>query len=289
MLNFSPDHLDRHPSVEAYAAAKARIFENQDARRLGGGQRRRSGGAGAGAPQRARHGCSRARGARRGHGRRGRMDRRSARRPRRAARAARRDPPARAASGRRRDGGGDGRRDRRRGAGRDDRARSRRFAVSSTRWSWSPRVDGVRFVNDSKATNVEVGAALDRELRARARADHRRPVQGRRSRGCCASRCARARQGGRRDRRSRGRSSRARSADVGATVHEAGVVRRSRVATALELAQAGRRRAAGARRARASTCSATTRNADGGSRRKCAAAEAGDGDAEELSRSVGRL
>jgi UDP-N-acetylmuramoylalanine--D-glutamate ligase len=32
MLNFSPDHLDRHPTVEAYAAAKARIFENQDAR-----------------------------------------------------------------------------------------------------------------------------------------------------------------------------------------------------------------------------------------------------------------
>jgi UDP-N-acetylmuramoylalanine--D-glutamate ligase len=31
MLNFSPDHLDRHPGVEAYAAAKARIFENQNA------------------------------------------------------------------------------------------------------------------------------------------------------------------------------------------------------------------------------------------------------------------
>jgi len=31
MLNFSPDHLDRHPSVDAYAAAKARIFENQRA------------------------------------------------------------------------------------------------------------------------------------------------------------------------------------------------------------------------------------------------------------------
>jgi len=31
LLNFSPDHLDRHPSVEAYAAAKARIFEKQDA------------------------------------------------------------------------------------------------------------------------------------------------------------------------------------------------------------------------------------------------------------------
>jgi UDP-N-acetylmuramoylalanine--D-glutamate ligase len=30
MLNFSPDHLDRHPSVEAYAAAKARIFDNQN-------------------------------------------------------------------------------------------------------------------------------------------------------------------------------------------------------------------------------------------------------------------
>jgi len=30
MLNFSPDHLDRHPSVDAYGAAKARIFENQD-------------------------------------------------------------------------------------------------------------------------------------------------------------------------------------------------------------------------------------------------------------------
>ncbi len=31
MLNVSPDHLDRHPGVEAYAAAKARIFENQNA------------------------------------------------------------------------------------------------------------------------------------------------------------------------------------------------------------------------------------------------------------------
>jgi UDP-N-acetylmuramoylalanine--D-glutamate ligase len=29
MLNISPDHLDRHPTVEAYYAAKARIFENQ--------------------------------------------------------------------------------------------------------------------------------------------------------------------------------------------------------------------------------------------------------------------
>jgi UDP-N-acetylmuramoylalanine--D-glutamate ligase len=30
-LNLSPDHLDRHPSLEAYAAAKARIFMNQTA------------------------------------------------------------------------------------------------------------------------------------------------------------------------------------------------------------------------------------------------------------------
>ena len=32
MLNLSADHLDRHPTVEAYAAAKARIFLNQDER-----------------------------------------------------------------------------------------------------------------------------------------------------------------------------------------------------------------------------------------------------------------
>jgi len=31
MLNFSPDHLDRHHTVEAYARAKARVFENQEA------------------------------------------------------------------------------------------------------------------------------------------------------------------------------------------------------------------------------------------------------------------
>jgi UDP-N-acetylmuramoylalanine--D-glutamate ligase len=29
LLNFSPDHLDRHPSEEAYGAAKARVFANQ--------------------------------------------------------------------------------------------------------------------------------------------------------------------------------------------------------------------------------------------------------------------
>jgi UDP-N-acetylmuramoylalanine--D-glutamate ligase len=30
-LNLSPDHLDRHPTLEAYVAAKARVFENQAA------------------------------------------------------------------------------------------------------------------------------------------------------------------------------------------------------------------------------------------------------------------
>ena len=44
MLNFSPDHLDRHPSVAAYAAAKARIFENQTPTIIRG-ERRRSDGA----------------------------------------------------------------------------------------------------------------------------------------------------------------------------------------------------------------------------------------------------
>ena len=40
-LNLSADHLDRHPSFEAYAAAKARIFAQPAAGRLGGGQRGR--------------------------------------------------------------------------------------------------------------------------------------------------------------------------------------------------------------------------------------------------------
>ena len=31
LLNITPDHLDRYPSFDAYAAAKARIFERQDA------------------------------------------------------------------------------------------------------------------------------------------------------------------------------------------------------------------------------------------------------------------
>ena len=49
MLNFSPDHLDRHPDIESYGAAKAQDLRKPDRRRLGRHQRGRSGCAGAGA------------------------------------------------------------------------------------------------------------------------------------------------------------------------------------------------------------------------------------------------
>ena len=58
LLNFSPDHLDRHASVEEYAAAKARVFEHQDAGRLGGAERRRPGVARAGVGGARANGCS---------------------------------------------------------------------------------------------------------------------------------------------------------------------------------------------------------------------------------------
>ena len=40
VLNVTPDHLDRHHTFENYAAAKARIFENQTARRFRRAERR---------------------------------------------------------------------------------------------------------------------------------------------------------------------------------------------------------------------------------------------------------
>ncbi len=40
VLNITPDHLDRHHTFENYAAAKARIFENQTAARFRGPERR---------------------------------------------------------------------------------------------------------------------------------------------------------------------------------------------------------------------------------------------------------
>ena len=61
-------------------------------------------------------------------------------------------------------------------------------------------VGGVRFVNDSKATNVESALRSIESFDARAGADHRRPVQGRRPAAAARAAAARA-QGGRRDRR----------------------------------------------------------------------------------------
>ena len=62
MLNFSPDHLDRHPTVDAYARGEGADLREPGRGRLGGDQRRRSGGARAGAPRpRDRGACSRAR------------------------------------------------------------------------------------------------------------------------------------------------------------------------------------------------------------------------------------
>ena len=46
-LNFSPDHLDRHASVEEYAAREGADLRQSDGVGLGRAQRRRSGGAGA--------------------------------------------------------------------------------------------------------------------------------------------------------------------------------------------------------------------------------------------------
>ena len=114
MLNFSPDHLDRHPTRRGLRARRRRgssrtrtpsdwaVINADDPAVLRAGA----------ATARAQRGCSRGDAAiARRHGRRGRLDRR--------AHGATRDerlvpldgdPPARAASGRRRDGGGDGRR-----------------------------------------------------------------------------------------------------------------------------------------------------------------------------------
>ena len=202
MLNFSPDHLDRHPTVEAYGAAKARIFENQDARRLGGDQRRRSGGARAGAPRpRARGGCSRA-------------ARRSPTAPSStaagssigAARATERLVPldaiqllgphlvddVMAAA--------DGRRDRRRGAGGDDRGG--RGVPRPRARDGAGRRDRRRAVRQRlEGDQRRVGAAIDRELRSRAGA--RSSAAGSRAAifGLLREPLRGARDGGRRDRR----------------------------------------------------------------------------------------
>ena len=65
MLNFSPDHLDRHGTLDAYLEAKLRIFAAQTERRRRGLRRRRAGAGRRRRPRlarRARYGIAAARG-----------------------------------------------------------------------------------------------------------------------------------------------------------------------------------------------------------------------------------
>ena len=144
LLNLAEDHLDRHGSVEAYRAAKLRAFALQphggDRGRAGRADARRS----AATPSASRS----ARAATCEH-RDGRLWWRGERADRR-----RRHPAARRAQPRERDGRR-GRVPRSRPAGRTRCAKawptSAACRIGSRR---SPTVDGVLYVNDSKATNV---------------------------------------------------------------------------------------------------------------------------------------
>ena len=104
-----------------------------------------------------------------------------------------------------------------------------------------------------------VGAAVDRELRRGSGADHRRPVQGRRP-AAAARAAGGAREGGRRDRRGQRRWCARRWPDVvdGAR----GRVARGGGRDARSRWRSRRAWCCSRRRARASTCSATTRSAD---------------------------
>ena len=266
MLNFSPDHLDRHPTSRRTRAAKARIFENQDA----GDwavinaddpavlELARRGRADAPAVLARTARSTTARWSSDGWI----VDRRAdGTRP---AGAARRDSSARPASRQRRDGRGDRRRDRRRRAGRDDRG-GRRVPRPRARDGAGRRRRRRAVRQRLEGDERRVGAAIDRELRRRSGADHRRPVQGRRP--AAAARAAR-RRARRRSSRSakRGRCCARRSATscrcdeadtLGCGGADARTSWRSRQAWCCSR-----------RRARASTCSATTRSADGASRRR---------------------
>ena len=158
LLNFSPDHLDRHADRRrSTRAAKARIFAHQDAGRLGGAERRRSGVAGAGADGARATAAVLAATARIADGvvvdgdaivrRRGTG--------RAAAGAARVDPAARPAPGRRRARRRGGRR---RSPASTPEAMTRAVeGFTGLEHALEPvaEIGGVRFVNDSKATNVE--------------------------------------------------------------------------------------------------------------------------------------
>ncbi len=162
---------------------------------------------------------------------------------------------------------GGGRRLRGRRAAGGDAAGGRGVrAGSSTRSSAWPRSAACAFVNDSKATNIAAAGRAHRELRRRGRRDHGRPVQGRALRGLARGDRARARTPSWRSARPR-RSSTPRSTawcrcatrDVDG---RGGARRRSR-----SRVRAGS--CCSRRRARASTCSATTRSAGRRSRTKC--------------------
>ena len=188
-LNLSADHLDRHPSFEAYAQAKARIFAQPGPRATGRSSTRTI-------PAVLRAGRARARAARAvlpgapaaadgaffaGGEARLRRDGSAETLFRRE-----RGAPARRAPG----AGPAGRGRRRAAAGRARRARSRR-AVRAFRGvehvlEHVAEIGGVAFFNDSKATNVDAARkSLEAFARPRAR-DPGRPLQGRRLRGARA-------------------------------------------------------------------------------------------------------
>ena len=224
-------------------AAKARIFANQTADGLGGRQCRRSRRAGAGArrPRAALRLRARRAGRRRRH-RRGGTDR-AARRRRRRRRWCRSssvrlpgrhllgDVLAAAAVGC--------------VAGVPPAAMQR--AVEGFRGlehalERVAEIDGVRFVNDSKATNIASARRALESFPTRRRRDHGRPLQGRRrSRICATSSRARA-DAHRRDRRSRAADRRRRSATSCRSTRAASMADAVRAAFALRAS--GRRRAA---------------------------------------------
>ncbi len=175
-LNLAPDHLDRHPTDEEYLAAKLRIFAKQgnddvavfngDEPALAGSRPRRLRAAGPllhrrrprlrGLPG-AGDDLPRRRAAARGLGA-----------------AARRRAQRRQRDGGRRRGARDGPRSRCGARGPADLRRRSRTGSSA-----SPSVGGVRFYNDSKATNVSAAAAALRVLRRRRARDPRRQAEGR--------------------------------------------------------------------------------------------------------------
>ena len=134
-------------------------------------------------------------------------------------------------------------------------------------------VDGVRFVNDSQGTQPDAVAAALEAFPRTSRADRRRPRQGNRPDGPCTGR----REAGRRCRADRRERARARGPVPrrGAGPHRAGRVARPRRSGAPMRSHAthcgttpeDRRPCSSARPQRASTCSRTTRPADGPSSR----------------------